>query len=284
MGLTDPMDLTDELAAAYDRGDLASTIADGFARAGVDITAISVDDLSVVDEFHTGNRPATEHLMAALGVSADQRVLDVGCGVGGPARYCAAHLGATVDGVDLTPSFVETARTLTGWVGLSEQARFQVGDGASLPFDDDTFDAGYLIHVGMNVADKAALFAEVARVLAPGGRFGVYDLMATGEPGPSFPVPWAMHPDASFLVGPDDYREALGVAGFTVETVEDRRSAVLDLMRAAAARAAGAAGPPPVGLHLLMGETAGARLANMVAALEAGTLSPVQIVATTTGA
>ncbi|MEM8923984.1 MAG: methyltransferase domain-containing protein [Actinomycetota bacterium] len=273
--------MSDALVTAnYDRGALAPRIAEGFAAAGTDIDGISVDDLAVVDEFHTGSRAATEHVMAALGVAEGLRVLDVGCGIGGPARYCAAHLGATVDGVDLTPSYVEAARTLTDWVGLGDRARFHVGDGGSLGFDDATFDRAYLLHVGMNVADKAALFAELSRVVRPGGRVAVYDLMATGAPGPAFPVPWARDPGASFLATPEHYAEALDGAGFTDVTSENRREHVLEFMTAAAQQAAKAEGPPPVGLHLLMGDDAGQRLANMVASLRAGAISPVLLVAT----
>lgn len=268
--------MTSSVIDNYDRGDLAKQIAAGFAEQGTDTAELSVDDLSIVDEFHTGSRPATEYLLSFLELSEGDAVIDIGCGIGGPARVVATRFGATVTGIDLTESYIETARALTAWVGLSEQVRFEVADATGLPFADQSFDAAIQLHVGMNVADKVAMFSEAARVLRPGGRFALYDLMTTGQPSPDFPVPWARTPDASHLATPDEYEAALERAGFEVMATENRRAVVLDSMRQAAANSTGP--PGPVGLHLLLGNDAGDRLRNMVAALTAGAIAPVQII------
>ena len=186
--------MTSSVIDNYDRGDLAAKIAAGFAAQGTDTSELSVGDLSIVDEFHTGSRPATEYLLSFLDLAEGDEVLDIGCGIGGPARFAASRFGATVTGVDLTESYVETARALTEWVGLADQVTFEVADATGLPFADQSFDAAIQLHVGMNVADKVAMFTEAARVLRPGSRFALYDLMTTGQPSPDFPVPWARTP------------------------------------------------------------------------------------------
>ncbi len=275
------MSLHEQVAAHYGQHDLADRIEEGFRGAGRDPATLTTDDLAVVDEFHSGGRPATELLFDLLDLSAGATLLDVGCGVGGPARYAAQHRGLTVTGIDLTPSYVEAARRLTGWVGLDDRASFQTVTDGPLPFDDDSFDAASLLHVGMNVPDKAALFTELARLLRPGGRLAVYDLLAVvgAEAAPAFPLPWASESDTSFLETAQAYRRALEVAGLEVVVVEDRTAAVKEFMAAVAARTAEQTGPPPVGLHLLMGPTAGMKLGNMVAALQADALAPTMFIA-----
>lgn len=274
------MSLHHDIAEHYDQHGLADRIEGGFRQASLEPTALTIDDLAVVDEFHSGGRPATERLFDLLDLPPRASLLDIGCGVGGPARYAAGRRGLTVTGVDLTPSYVEVAERLTGWVGLDERVSFQTVTDGPLPFADGGYDGASLIHVGMNVPEKAALFAEVARVLRPGGRFVVYDLLAVaGHDGPAFPLPWASEPATSFLEPLDAYRQALTDTGFEVVLIDDRTEAVQVFMAAVAARAAEQSTPPPVGLHLLMGDDAPAKLANMVAALNAGGLAPTMIVA-----
>ncbi len=97
---------------------------------------------------------------------AGDRVLDVGSGLGGPARLIAAQRGCDVTGIDLTPEYVEVAERLTQRTGLGEQVRFVCGDALELPFDDASFDAAITLHVAMNIADRARLYAAIRRVLA----------------------------------------------------------------------------------------------------------------------
>ena len=161
--------ISDDLVAShYTQDDLSRRIEAGLAEAGIDTSSVTTAELALVDEFHTGGRGATAHLLGQLGLGAGSVVLDVGCGVGGAARYCAETFGCTVTGIDLTPAYLEAAELLTGWVGLSEQVTFRQASGADLPFKKNRFDGAYEIHVGMNVADKTGLFASVAQVLRPG--------------------------------------------------------------------------------------------------------------------
>lgn len=264
------------VAAHYTMTGLTEAIRGGLARLGDAPPTVEV--LGAVDEFHMGGRVATKALAEALGLHPGARVLDVGCGIGGTARWLAAHAGVTVEGVDLTPEFVAVGRALTEQVGLAGQVHLQQGNALALPFDAASFDAAVLLHVGMNIADKATLFAGIARALRPGGRFAVYDAMRVGAGEIGFPQPWAGGPEVSFVATPAEYRAALAAAGLQPETEVDRRALALEMFGAMKARLA-AGGPPPLGLHLVMGRDGPAKVANLVAALEAGVIAPVQIVA-----
>ena len=262
------------VAAHYGGAGLHERIIERLAAAGVPAGAVTAEHLKAVDEFHIGGAEATAALLGQLDIGPETRVLDVGCGIGGPARMVAARTGARVTGIDLTPDFVETARRLTETVGL--QAEFVVGSALDLPFTDGAFDVATLLHVGMNIADKPRLFAEVARVLAPGGTFAVFEVMRFGAH-PAFPLPWASDPSASFVERPEAYLAAAGAAGFAVVARRDRGDMARDFFaRMQAAMVAGKT--PPVGLPLLMGEAAGQKLANMVAAVGAGDIAPVEMI------
>jgi len=264
----------------YARRGLAAAIRDGLAAQGKPPAAVTIDDLAAADEFHIGGRPATAALLDQLGIAADHHVLDVGSGIGGAARFAASHYGCRVTGIDLTADFVATAAELSAWVGLADRVAFRHGSALELPFDTASFDAAYMLHVGMNIADKARLFAGIARVLAPGGTFGIYDVMATGDGAIDFPVPWAGAPAHSALASPDTYRALLRDAGFTPVAGRDRRDVALKFFEALRARmAAPAAGAPPLGLHLVMGPDAPAKIGNMIAGIRAGRIAPVEIVA-----
>ena len=256
-------------------GGAYDAIVAALAAADVDLEAtVPAAALSGADEFHLGGAKATAVVVEALGLGTEDQVLDIGCGVGGPARSMAATAGCTVTGVDLTPSFVDAAERLSQLTGLSEATHFRVGDAGRLDDADETYDAATMFHVGMNLPDKPAVFAEVRRVLRPGGRFAVYDVMRTAAGDLDFPVPWSATPSTSHLATPDEYCEALRGAGFTVSEPVDRRDLVMAALRAAATD------PPAVNLAHLMGPEFPRMIGNLVAALGTGTVSPIQIVAT----
>ena len=171
-----------DLVEHYGGDDLVSAIEAGLAATGKAPNEATIDDLGPVDEFHVGGRPATLALCEQLGLAggAELSVLDIGCGIGGTARCLASNFDCRVTGIDLTPAYVEAARTLSGWTGLTGRVTFEAGSALAMPFPDDSFDVAVMLHVGMNIEDKAALFAEAARVLRPGGRFGVYDIVRQG--------------------------------------------------------------------------------------------------------
>lgn len=256
-----------------DDGLLARIVA-GLAAAGVTLDDVTVEQLGPLDEFHVGGRVATRRLLAAAALAPGARVLDVGAGIGGTARLLAAD--HDVVGVDLTPAFVEVARVLTEATSPSASVEFHVADATSLPFDDAAFDAAVQLHVGMNVADKGALFGEVARVLRPGGTFAVYDIVGEPDAAVELPVPWASDADASHLATAATYERLLLDTGFEVTRSEAARDEALTFF----ARLDEREGPPPaIGLHLLMGQEAPQRYANMVAAVRAGMIWPHRFVA-----
>jgi SAM-dependent methyltransferase len=201
---------------------------------------LSVAQLAPLDQFHTRGILATAELAAAARLEPSSRVLDVGCGIGGPARYLAATLGCTVTGVDLSPGFIDAATYLTERCALSDRVTFQVGDALHLPFEDGAFDAVFLQHVAMNVEDRAALYTEVRRVLTPAGRFATYDVVLR-DGNVVYPLPWARDASTSFLMREGETCTALADAGFQALLWRDDSQTAVDWFKATLAA------PPPSG-------------------------------------
>lgn len=209
---------------------------------------LAVAQLAPLDQFHIRGVQATTELAGAAKIESWTRVLDIGCGIGGPARQLSAMAGCKVVGVDLSPGFIEAATYLTARSRLSDRVTFQVGDALHLPFEDAAFDAVFLQHVAMNIQDRAALYAEVGRILAPGGRFVIYDLVSR-EGDVAYPVPWARDASTSFLLSESETRFALQQAGFTPILWRDDTGIALEWFTTMMA------GPAPNGpnLGLIMG-------------------------------
>jgi ubiquinone/menaquinone biosynthesis C-methylase UbiE len=269
--------MTVDATSAYRHGSLDQAITDALAAAGHTAERPAPDDLGAVDEFHIGGRQATIELGSQLGFRAGMQLLDVGCGIGGASRYFAHAMDCRVSGIDLTEEYVEVARHLATRVGLERRVTYQIASALALPFPARTFDGAYMMHVGMNIEDKTALFAEVARVLKPGTVFGVYDVMREREGDLAFPVPWALTASMSFVATEATYRHALQSAGFHVEHSRSRRAFAVDFFNQMRARNI-AGGPPGLDLRILMGPTAPQKIANTIANLERGLISPTEIV------
>lgn len=261
----------------YTSYDVLSRIRAGLSAMGEDPDHVTAEVLAPVDEFHIGGADATAALLDGLDMRPGMAVLDIGCGIGGPARTIARRTSASVTGIDLTPAFIETARALSRMSGMEDAVRFEVASATALPFEDASFDLATLLHVGMNIPDKGALFKEAARVLRPGGTFAVYEVMRIGAGDPTYPVPWAETADLSALAGPETYRASAEAAGLKLDREEDRRPIALAFFERIDA-AASASQKAPLGLHLLMGPTVREKSANMVAAIRAGTIAPVQMI------
>lgn len=204
---------------------------------------LTIDQLAPLDQFHTRGILATAELAIAAELDPSARVLDLGCGVGGPARYLAATFGCQVTGVDLSPGFIDAARYLTMRCGLSDRVTFQVGDAVRLPFEDGAFDTVFLQHVAMNIEDRAALYGQVHRLLRTGGRFVTYDVVLR-DGDVVYPTPWARDASTSFLLCEGDTRTALEQAGFKVALWRDDTQIALDWFKGALA------GSPPSRLNL----------------------------------
>ena len=269
---------TTGVAEHYTKGGLLDRIKAGLKELGAS-EPIDIETLAPVDEFHMGGRSATVPFVDKMGLTPDSRVLDLGCGVGGPARYTAKTTGAHVTGIDLTDEFVETGNELSGMTGLTDRVDLVQGSILELPFADASFDVAYMIHVGMNIADKATLMAETARALKPGGLFAIYDVMLVGDGDLLLPVPWASDSKGSALASPEQYRAALVEAGFEIVSEIDRTSFAEDFFAAQAAAQATVSGPPALGLHLVIGSDVKTIIGNMVANLKQGRIAPVEIIA-----
>jgi len=252
----------DDVARHYGLADLLNTILDRLADSGKDLNALESDDLAAVDEFHIRGREATVELASLASARSNERVVDVGSGLGGSSRYLAAEHACRVDGVDLTPEYCEVARELTRRVRLTERVEFHCASALAMPFDDQTFDLAWTQHVQMNIADKAGLYREIHRVLKPGGRFVFHDILAGPKQPAHYPTHWAERAEMSHLITPDGLRALLEDCGFRVVEWRDTTEVATGWYLAAAARAQ-RDGPPPLGLHLLLGDTGPAKFANV---------------------
>jgi ubiquinone/menaquinone biosynthesis C-methylase UbiE len=271
------MNLEQTVARHYAHGSLEQAILEALAAAGKDVDRLSAADLAPVDEFHVGGRPATIAFAGQFGVHRGMRLLDVGCGLGGAARYFAHEHGCHVTGIDLSDEYVAVANTLAARVGLGDLVSCQQGSALALPFVPESFDAAYLLHVGMNIENKSALFTEIRRVLAPSGTLGIYDVMRLGAGDLSYPVPWASSPEASFVADAATYRRLLEAAGFDVLKERNRRDFALEIFRQMRARGASDR-PAPLGLHIVMGDNAAQKVANMVNDIDRGLIAPTEMI------
>lgn len=246
--------ITTAIQSHYSAPDLMTRIVQGLQTMGKDRHSFTLDDLALVDEFHVRGAAATADLIQLLAPTAQMHVLDLGSGLGGPARRLAQTSGCSVTGIDLSESYCTTAATLTQWCGLDQQVRFQRGNVSDLSvFQAGTFDAAWTIHVGMNVPDKTTFYQEVYRVLKPGAAFVIYEVFTTGGQHINFPVPWAQTQESSFLLTLDEGQAHLAEAGFGAITVHDWTEAGTAFLNNSVARFAQQTAPPPLGLHLLLG-------------------------------
>ncbi|GLQ94387.1 class I SAM-dependent methyltransferase [Dyella acidisoli] len=219
---------------------------------------LTSQQLSALDQFHTRGLAATAELAKLAGITADTSVLDVGSGIGGPARYLAETFGCRVAGIDLSEPFVDAARYLTERTGQAGQVSFQTASALALPFDDARFDVVLLQHVAMNIADRAQLYREIRRVLKSGGKLATFDVVLNGGD-PHYPVPWARTPETSFLLTADATCEAIEQAGFHTLTAHDDTEAAKNW--AAQLRASGP--PPSPNLGVVMGPDFAQLAANL---------------------
>jgi SAM-dependent methyltransferase len=266
----------DVLNAHYGRPDLLRGILEGLRAAGKDPETLAPDDLAPVDEFHTRGRQATLELAELAAIERDERVLDVGGGLGGPARALARAFGCDVTVLELTEEYCHVGEDLTRRVGLTDRVRFRHGDALAMPFDAGAFDVVWTQHSSMNVEDKERLYREAHRVLRPAGRLALYEIMAGPRSPIHFPVPWARDPGASFLREPEAIRALLGAVGFEELAWADLSAPSLAWFRERVSRAVSA--PPPLGLHLLLGEDFGAMFVNQVRNLEEERIRVIQAV------
>lgn len=240
------------VAAHYRARALGDVILAALQAAGKDLDHLTPDDLAPIDEFHNGQRNATMRLARLAAVKGSDKVLDVGCGIGGPARYLASAFGCEVIGLDLTPEFIEIARMLSVRTRLGAKVSCRQGDALALPFPDGSFDLVWSQNATMNIADRVRLYGEMRRVLKPGGRVALQEIGAGSGGEPFYPVPWASDKSISFLLTPEETRATMERAGLSVVAWHEATQEALE-QAINRVQALDAGSLPPLGLHILMG-------------------------------
>lgn len=259
------------------RGDVYGLIVSALNKMSKPLDGLTIEDLAPVDHFHARGLAATVELADRLPIKAGQHILDIGCGLGGPARYIARRFQCMVSGLDITEPFVEAANKLTALLHMERQVKIEHGDGQHLPYTDSCFDGAYTQHVTMNVPDRPGFFSEAYRVLKPGAFFALteHGLGPTGDL--HYPVPWSADGTGSYLVSPSETRSVLERTGFEAIVVEDtgaKYAAAYKMMVEKAEKGA----LPPLGIHLLTGETALQKTRNAARNIEEGRTHPIQLV------
>lgn len=264
-------DITDH----YTTSDVAGLILTALRAEHGPGVAVTPDTLAAIDHFHGRGLAATKELVALLKPQRGEHILDIGCGVGGPARWIAAHFDCRVSGIDLTPAFVDAAVALTLATGQTAVAEFRQGSATELPYPDKTFDRVYSQNVVMNVADKARFYAEALRVLKPGG-FGAFSNLAAGPNGQAYyPTPWAASAATSFLSTPAETERDLKAAGFEIVSFQEATEEVLKAQAAARAKAA-VEGLPRLSPHVFMGERMRQLQSNSGRSMQEGRLTVIE--------
>ena len=259
------------VADHYKRPALGDVILTALKAAGKDIEHLTPDDLAPVDEFHSGGRNATVRLAQLAQIRNGERVLDVGCGIGGPSRYLASQLGCQVTGLDFTAEFVTLAEMLARRTRLADKVAYRQGDALDLPFPDGSFDVVWSQNAAMNIADRDRLYSEMRRVLTPAGRLALQEIAAGPAGEPFYPTPWATDKSISFLSTPQSTRAALERIGFRVLVWQDTTEEALQ-QQTARTKAIETGSLPPLGLHILIGEAFPTVTKNMLRNLQEGRL------------
>lgn len=264
----------------YGTENLEEIILTAFEEHGKDASSLTREDIAAVEEFHIRGRDATREMVQLADIQEGTEVIDIGSGVGGPARTLAAEYGCSVTGVDLVEEYCRVAEAFTDRVGLSDRVTFRQGNALDLPFADASFDVAWLQHMTMNVEDKHQLMAEAHRVLRPDGRLALYEICAGPGGDTLFPVPWAEHAGLSFLATPDELKEHATSAGFEQVAWRDVTQKSLEWFKDELAKMKNrpADAPTPLGLNLLIGESTPIKVKNLIRNIEEDRIRVVQAV------
>lgn len=262
----------------YQKPNLYEEIVQGILKSGLALESLSSEDLSMVDEFHIGGTSGTKFVTEKLSYSENSKILDIGCGIGGPARFLAKSSNCFVKGLDLTPSYIETGNRLTKLVGLEDKVKLVNASALDIPFSANSFDSSYMIHVGMNIKEKTRLMSEALRVTKPGGNFVIYDVMKLDNITVDYPLPWAERKEESAVDLISVYETELLNTGFQIIEKDVKTDFAIKFFENMIENIK-KSGPLPLGLHLLMGKNTQEKISNVFRQIKEKKLSPVVIVA-----
>lgn len=268
-----------DVAGHYSRGNLLERLNAALAEDGADPARPSFESLAPYDQFHGRGLEATEEVAGLLAVAAADHLLDIGSGIGGPARYMAKRFGCRVTGIDLTAEFCEVARHLTRLLGLEARVRFEKGDALAMPFTGGSFEGAYSMNVSMNIADKGRLYREIRRVLKPGGWLALSELAKGPGPEMDYPTPWAAGARTSFLSTPEETRRGLEQAGFEIARMRDTAEQVKAFGARSRAMVERGEKPPHRAVMLIHGEIAPQAMANAARGVAEARIVPIEILA-----
>ena len=261
----------------YTSGDLLERLQSALREDGVDPDHPTIAELAAYDQFHGRGLEATEELAAEIDLAPDNHLLDVGSGIGGPARYFAGRFGCRVTGIDLTEEFCQVARHLNAAMYLDQRITIENGNALDMPFGDETFDGAYSMNVSMNIADKDALYREIHRVLRPGGWLVLSEIARGPGPDLTYPTPWARTSASSFLATPDETSSRLKANGFKVAELRDNTRKVLDFGAKSRAIVERGEKAPHRAIQLIHGDIAKEATANSSAAVKDGSVIPIEV-------
>jgi ubiquinone/menaquinone biosynthesis C-methylase UbiE len=261
----------------YGISGILDSILSGLESSGKKLESLEPNDLSPIDEFHTRGKESTVEIANLAQIQPNHNILDVGCGLGGSARYIANEYGCSVTGVDLTDEYVDVAKKLTELVKLTDKVSFKQASALELSFPSEKFDIVWTEHTQMNIADKEKFYSELSRVLKPNGRLVFHDIFGTNNT-LYYPTPWAEHESLSSLCTQEEAREAIEKTDFTIEKWIDKSKLSMEFFKEMVNKVQ-SSGPPPLGFHLLMGKTAKEKLQNQARNLEENKVTIIQGVA-----
>lgn len=271
---------THPVSQHYTRENLLQAIDDGLRNAGKDPHKITIDDLAGIDQFHLGGKDATLQLTKLAQIGSGENVLDVGGGIGGPARTLVSTRGCNVTVLDLTEEFLKTGRALSDRMGFDGQVRFVHGNALEMPFEDESFDVAWTQHATMNIEHKEKLYREIHRVLKPGGRFAMHDFLAGENDGLEYPVPWARSPEISFVRREVDTKEAILGEGFEAVIWHDETAAALGWLESRVSGMIKAQMNPAsaraLGIPVILGPSAPLMFQNIMKGMQNGSLKMFQ--------
>lgn len=254
--------MSTDVKEQYEREHIFEDIITALEKAGIPKSTITRKQLAAADEFHIRGFEVTAELAKQVPFEKGMKVLDVGCGIGGPSRFFADEYGCLVTGIDLTPEFVRTAKLLSELVGLQDRTNFIEGNALALPLPDASFDRVITQHVQMNIAEKEKFYQEISRVLKPGGIFIYYDIFSMAHQPISFPLPWADTEDLNHLITTDELKTLLANASLELTTTTDQTKSSIDFFQKLMEHSS-KHGLPSFGLVMVVGNSLMQKLKNL---------------------